>query len=261
VDLTLTVILGVLQLVLGTMGVYVSIRPPVKEKHRSWIVAFLVIGLLGAALTAWIAHRADLAQNRLQEEINGIHLQEAQTTGELSGIKTVMQTFVQAGIPGLREFAQSIIGAIQNSRQHDTKEEKVSDSQLCSKATMLAQNIRAFQLAYDNGENNRRMQEWQEMVGKKPDEMSAIRGKQIQDMVSRDQKHNADFQNGFMSDARYVHDQIIDRLPVAQRDALTSHNGQAEGSLVFVRLFGANDELEIAAYLDQLSKALCSKQP
>src|SRR6266566_8365763 len=69
VDVFLTAIVGFTQLVLGGMGVYVSLRPPKKEHHWYWIGAFMGVGLLGVALTGWVAQRSSNAQDRANEKI------------------------------------------------------------------------------------------------------------------------------------------------------------------------------------------------
>ena len=65
----LTVVIGLTQLVLGGMGVYVSLRPPEKAYHWSWIAGFIVIGLSGVALTGWLAKAGDDAQRQATKEV------------------------------------------------------------------------------------------------------------------------------------------------------------------------------------------------
>jgi hypothetical protein len=67
----LTIIVGVLQVVLGGMGVYVSLRPPKKERHWYWIAGFVVIGLAGVGCTAWLANESEKAQNAGIEAVTG----------------------------------------------------------------------------------------------------------------------------------------------------------------------------------------------
>ncbi len=69
-DAFLTAIVGFLQLVLGGMGVYVSLRPPKQERHSSWIGGFMGVGLLGVALTGLLAHRASNAQDLAGEKVS-----------------------------------------------------------------------------------------------------------------------------------------------------------------------------------------------
>src|SRR6266849_7556374 len=59
-----------IQLLLGGMGVYVSLKPPKQEHHWYWIGAFMGVGLLGIALTGWLAQRASSAQDRTTEKLN-----------------------------------------------------------------------------------------------------------------------------------------------------------------------------------------------
>jgi len=72
-DALLTAIIGFTQLVLGGMGVYVSLKPPLPKYHWYWIGGFMGVGLLGIALTGWVAQRASNAQeqatNRISEAV------------------------------------------------------------------------------------------------------------------------------------------------------------------------------------------------
>jgi hypothetical protein len=68
-DILLTLAIGAIQLALGVMGVYVSLRPPEKKHHVVWMSAFVIVGLFGIGLTHHLAKSADLAQqqNSLQQ--------------------------------------------------------------------------------------------------------------------------------------------------------------------------------------------------
>lgn len=66
----LTVVIGITQLALGGMGVYVSLRPPKKEHHWYWIAGFIVVGLSGVALTGWLARTGDDAQRQATKEVH-----------------------------------------------------------------------------------------------------------------------------------------------------------------------------------------------
>ncbi len=68
-DAVLTAIVGFTQLVLGAMGVYVSLRPPQPKHHWYWIAGFMVVGLLGVGLTGWVSQRASNAQETASGKI------------------------------------------------------------------------------------------------------------------------------------------------------------------------------------------------
>lgn len=57
-DILLTVIICLTQLVLGYMGVHVALRPPKAQHHKFWIAGFLLIGLAGIGATAWLSKRS-----------------------------------------------------------------------------------------------------------------------------------------------------------------------------------------------------------
>jgi hypothetical protein len=69
-ELSLTIILAVTQLVLGGMGVYVSLKPPKQEDHNSWMLAFIVVGFVGVCLTGWLAKASDAAQRQANKDIH-----------------------------------------------------------------------------------------------------------------------------------------------------------------------------------------------
>lgn len=70
-DALLTAIAALIQLILGGMGIYVSLRPPKNpQRHRYWIGAFLVVGVLGIVLTGWLAQRSSNAQDKATSKIS-----------------------------------------------------------------------------------------------------------------------------------------------------------------------------------------------
>ncbi|HKW61255.1 MAG TPA: hypothetical protein VJN89_01805 [Candidatus Acidoferrum sp.] len=73
-DTLLTAIIGFTQLVLGGMGVYVSLRPPKPEHHWRWISAFMGIGLVGVGLTGWLAERASSSQEKANQETHNAQI-------------------------------------------------------------------------------------------------------------------------------------------------------------------------------------------
>ena len=77
-DALLTMLIGFIQLVLGGMGVFVSLKPPQRKYHWYWIAAFLIVGLLGVGLTFNLARRASNAQEKANADIH--KAQEAATS-------------------------------------------------------------------------------------------------------------------------------------------------------------------------------------
>ena len=69
--LWLPVLIGLAQLLLGGMGVFVSLRAPKEENHKYWIAAFIIIGLAGVGLTARLAKAVDSAHRAANQEIRG----------------------------------------------------------------------------------------------------------------------------------------------------------------------------------------------
>lgn len=65
----LTVLVGISQLLLGGLGVYVSLKPPKPERHWYWIGGFAGIGILGVVLTGLIAHQSDIQQAQFARHV------------------------------------------------------------------------------------------------------------------------------------------------------------------------------------------------
>jgi hypothetical protein len=59
------------------MGIYVSLRPPNKNKHRVFIAAFLILATCGVIINIRQGKRADTAQSNLQKELNKIQTNTA----------------------------------------------------------------------------------------------------------------------------------------------------------------------------------------
>jgi hypothetical protein len=260
VDTLLTGVLALAQLVLAAMGGYVSIRTPAKEHHTWWIIAFAFVGTCGVVLTIVLASRAGDAQNRLQGDITSLRVEGGRMSGQLTAVQQVMNTFAQTGIPGLKDFAKAITDAIQRQNEY-TKREKTSSDQLCKSTTDLAQRIRKFEDDYEaasaKSENDFFAAAGGTGTRRTNDEMRELFLKQNAEREKGYREHLTHFQNDYLPDAKYFHDQIMSRLSLDERNELTKQNGQAEGSLTLARAVGADDEHIVAAYLDALAHTLC----
>jgi len=122
VDIWLAVVIGITQLLLGGMGVYVSLRPPKAEHHWYWLGGFVAVGLTGVVLTGWLASvgsreqkRNASVQERLEKNVEDTNqklqaslVEQARMSGHLEGIQTIMDNLSKSGLPGMREFADAI---------------------------------------------------------------------------------------------------------------------------------------------------------
>jgi hypothetical protein len=122
VDIWLAVVIGITQLFLGGMGVYVSLRPPNQKHHWWWLGGFVAVGLVGVGLTGYLASIGSREQKRnagIQEqlgkdiadtkrELAASRLEEARMSGHLQGIQTIMDNFSKSGLPGMKVFAQAV---------------------------------------------------------------------------------------------------------------------------------------------------------
>jgi hypothetical protein len=70
-DAFLTYLAALSQVILGVMGVYISLRPPKEPRHHwYWMGAFMGVGVLGVGLTGWLAQRSSNAQARATSKIS-----------------------------------------------------------------------------------------------------------------------------------------------------------------------------------------------
>jgi len=66
----LTVAIALTQFILGAMGVFVSLKPPEQKHHKYWIGAFVLVGILGIVVTAWLAKSSDDDQKTLNGRLD-----------------------------------------------------------------------------------------------------------------------------------------------------------------------------------------------
>jgi hypothetical protein len=100
VDIALTVVICFVQLVLGAMGVYVSLRPPKPEQHRLWIGSFILVGLAGIALTGYLAKRG----SDTQEQLTSLIKSQKQEVAE--GFQNTQHTIVDEASKTRTELSQ-----------------------------------------------------------------------------------------------------------------------------------------------------------
>jgi hypothetical protein len=103
----LTVIIGVVQLVLGAMGVYVSLRPPRKEHHWYWIAAFIIVGLLGVGLTGWLAKAGDEAQIAANTEVHEAEVAATNANTAATNANTAATSAATAALAAENETKQA----------------------------------------------------------------------------------------------------------------------------------------------------------
>jgi hypothetical protein len=258
-DLFLTGALSILQGLLGGMGLYVALRPPKSSDHLRWIIAFALVTLAGVSLTIWVAGRANTAQEGLNNQLSDLREIQAREEGELKTTTEIMEGIAKTGIPGLREFATSVLNAIQFPKQASPQAPVITNAQLCQRATSLALKIRSFERGYNAREESERNNWLSQMAGKTQAEQIALERGSVQQEVQRMQNHRQEFVDKYMSDVKYDHDQIVNRLTPDQRDQLVRNNGNEEASISVGQLIGADSGYRTATYLDQLAKTLCSK--
>jgi hypothetical protein len=72
VDILLTALTALLQLVMAGLGIYIALKPQPKERHLALIMGFVVLGLAGVGTSVWLQVRVQQSQKeqaRLLESI------------------------------------------------------------------------------------------------------------------------------------------------------------------------------------------------
>jgi hypothetical protein len=123
-DAFLAMLTGAIQLLLGVMGIYVSLRPPDKRQHQYWIYAFVIVGGLGVWLTYMLAQHADVAQRQAMQEIH--EAQWAATDANAAATKanqaaTAAQNETEAARQEARQAQQSLSELINKRSKETTK--------------------------------------------------------------------------------------------------------------------------------------------
>ena len=77
-DMSLTVVVGLTQVILGIMGIYLSLRSPKKRHHHYWIGSFIAFGLVGVALTVLMAKHSSDSQASSEKELKAAEAQATQ---------------------------------------------------------------------------------------------------------------------------------------------------------------------------------------
>jgi hypothetical protein len=121
-DAFLAMVTGAVQLLLGAMGIYVSLRPPDKRRHWYWFCAFLIIGGAGVWLTYTLAKHADVAQRQATQEIHEAQVAATNANGaatKANEAATAAQNETEAARQEARQAQQSLSELI-NKRSNET---------------------------------------------------------------------------------------------------------------------------------------------
>jgi hypothetical protein len=121
VSVLLTAAIALTQFILGAMGVYVSLRPPERKYHKRWIGAFAVVGLLGVAVTIWLAKNSDYDQKALKGQLDKSLQAQSYMQGKLDTIGTMLISLsVNKSDPQLKQLLIAIINMTKaNQNQGD----------------------------------------------------------------------------------------------------------------------------------------------
>jgi hypothetical protein len=222
-DIWLAVIIGITQLVLGGMGVYVSLRPPKPEHHWYWFGGFVAVGIVGIGLTGWLANIGSKEQKRnaviqermgqdikeTKEQLQGSRIDLARMSGHLEGIQTVVNNLSKSGWPGMRELALALEKVAANNERGET-----TDKELCAMAGETSQRLRDLSRtirAEDSaqGDQFRAMQIQAERDEAKRTE---IFNKERETLERERVQRTQDFQLHYVGELMFIKDRFMVRL-------------------------------------------------
>jgi hypothetical protein len=217
-EIWLAVVIGITQLLLGGMGVYVSLRVPKREHHRHWLLAFVGIGMTGVALTGWLSElgskeqeRNAATQGKMAKDIEATRqalqsslLEQARMSAHLEDIQTIMDNLRAGGLTGMTQMASALTIL--------TKAPPQNSEELRQSATDLITKLRRWKLAVDDRLTAAEAEDIQIYVqsikagGPKGGEM----GHPIRDRVKRN--ISDDFSINYLPDALRVRSAILANL-------------------------------------------------
>jgi hypothetical protein len=181
------------------------------------------------------------------------------TQGQLDSINKMLANVISSHASDSQDLTKDLLRGIMAASHGADHKDQMTDAQLCSRTTDLANKIRVFETDFSKSEESERDKWIRELSGATGAERQSLERNSFQQERQRSKDHEEKFVNDFLSDVKYDHDQIIDRLSAPQRDQLVGHNGQEEASISVGQLVGWETGYRFASYLDQLAKALCSK--
>jgi hypothetical protein len=231
---------------------------------RFWRIAVLAFGVATSLLTWLQISRADEAHERdqkeLKDKLDQSLLTQQYTKGQLDSLALMVGKIGQPS-PENSALATAIKQMAQAHAQNVT-DLKALSSELCERAHAEARAIRNFQDQYDVA-SRAEQESYMDRYSRTPQGTGrdAVWSEMTQHQFSEYQVHDAQFRNKFLSDAKYMRDLLLERLPPKTADALRAQNGEAEAYLQIGTRAGAGNERIIATYLDELADGLCSSQP
>jgi hypothetical protein len=258
-------VIEVLAAVVILLAAFLTEKASEKWKTPAWII-LVVLVFAQAALQVYTRNEEKKAsserESKLTQSLDSLNgqlqssrIQQAQTNGQLQSVQLIMGNLGKSGVPGMKEFAAAI-GGLTRSNSIKNEYEQDTDAELCKRANAEATKIRVFQKSFEDDRRDVDALAFG-VRGKTTEESREIFAKQRVEDDHRRNAHELDFINSYMPEAKFLHDKIMDRLTVTQRDSLTTHNSPAETNLTYTMMAGAFSEDKIAAYLNDMAKELC----
>jgi len=233
-------------------------------KWKKWLWGLfiaLVLAQAGIQIRARIiesrkADASDKAQAALKSELDQSLLTQQYTKGQLDSISLMVGRLGQPS-PQSSELSAAIKQMAQASAQN-VSDLKASNADLCKRAHEEAEQIRVFQEQYDASERSMWEQNVRRQIQAKTDqERNQLFTEETTTEMNARQGHEAEFRNKYMSEAKYLRDLLMNRIPPNAAGVIRNTNSQADTNLTTSMLAGAFNEYSIASYLDALANALC----
>jgi len=265
-DITLTATLGIIQLFLAGLGIYVSIKPQPNKRHKYLIITFTVSGFLGIAssvglqylnkkdsatqqntLNYSLAEQKDITK-QLQGDLYQSHLSQEFMKGQLTSISMISAKISQTvSDPGLRQMAK----AMEKIAQSSSQAKSTDDKQVCARTMDLVKRFGEFEHKKRLSEGQSKEQ-WQQKlkIAKTDAEQNDIWQKMTMQNMKEHDHFQYEFRTTLLGESVYLKDELLKRLPSQpkpDRDLIA-----LEGFLA-----GPAPISDAAAYLESLSRKLC----
>ncbi len=279
--MALLAIIGITQLALGALGVWVSLRPPKREHHWLWIGGFCAIGLLGIVLTVIAGRNADRDQAKAAADLSDVKASQKDTNEQLSKANAALkqnaidEAFMKGQLSGLSlmvgkigtdssvnsgAISKALLAIAKGSDSQGVQPpaiQRMTNKQLKSTVIAFANQMRALrlQLEQEFEEHSMRTQNTPS-VGMSPEQSSQLFRQQVEENERFDNAQSWKISTTIIGPATEFRDELLRRIgplaPSADIPSLWVAGGKGQAMPFF------NDqELEPSAnWLESLARQL-----
>lgn len=262
------VIGGVLvtEIIIGAILIILTaaLAEKVQPNLRKWLWTLFLIFVIGQATLQIMRVRqersnselSEQAQQELKRELDQSLLNQQYTKGQLDSLSL---TVGHLGQPSAQSEALADgIRQMAHASAQKAADLTASNRDLCARARELGNKIRHFEEEFQEMRKLEAEQYRQQMVNAKTEaERIELFRQQGQQEIQEEQAHEAAFRSNYISEAKYLHDLLLTRIPPQTAADLLRNNEKADIVLTISSPVGVFSEYVTATYLDELANAVC----